>query len=107
MITDEAGIQQQQKLEKLYISTRAGKVAHSLLTVITFSMQYIPPREIRLVHCCTFLCIQYKNGQIHVSAFPKGYCTWSRRIHSDWHKASRNWSVCRLTLVFEFFWISD
>lgn len=57
MVTDEVELQQHQKLEKLYISTRAGKVTQFLCTnpliLLCFTLTYTLP-SLLIMTCIDF-----------------------------------------------------
>lgn len=86
VLTDESELQQHQKLEKLYISTRAGKVTQCLLLLCNCPVYFF------LTFVYPFLSL----------AFPKGYCPWCGRFHSYWVQAS--WNRWAAETVFFLYW---
>lgn len=91
MVTDEVELQQHQKLEKLYISTRAGKVTWFFCTYPLFLFVFY-------LHLCS-PCLA--DNEIYCfSALSKGYCPWCGRLYCNWIQASWNRSVILVGEIF-------
>lgn len=91
VVPDEAELQHHQKLEKLYISTRAAKVIETLCVCVGvcaclhldgFSESHLTVE----IFCCSWRCF------LMFSAFSKRYCSGSGRLHCYWVQTS--WDRC-------------